>query len=148
MQCLTLNFNDFQNKFLWRSSQIGHMAFKELPRLQITLRTNHFVDRTFRGFNWSPAKKLVKDSYPLINHSLIMQPNVFKKYWNFLQCLILNFNDFQKNFLKEFSDSTHGIQKLPRLSDCLADQSFCGSDILRIQLKFNWTVGERQLACD
>ena len=29
---------------------------------QIALRTDHFVDRTFRGSNWSPTEQLVKDS--------------------------------------------------------------------------------------
>ena len=29
---------------------------------QMALRTDHFVNRTFRGSNWSPAQQLVKDS--------------------------------------------------------------------------------------
>ena len=34
------------------------------------------------------------------------------------------------------------------LSDDLANRSFSGSDILRVQLKSDWTVGERLLASD
>ena len=49
-------------------------------------------------------------------------------------------------FVKEFSDSTHGIQELLRLSDALANQSFYPSDIWRVQLESNWTVGESMLA--
>ena len=35
-----------------------------------------------------------------------------------------------------------------RLSDGVANQSFCQSDIFRVELKPNWTVGERLLASD
>ena len=28
--------------------------------IQMALRTNHFVDRTFRGSNWNPTEQLVK----------------------------------------------------------------------------------------
>ena len=37
---------------------------------------------------------------------------------------------------------------LPRPSDGLANWSFCWSEISRIQLKSNWTVGKRLLASD
>ena len=35
-----------------------------------------------------------------------------------------------------------------RLSDGVANQSFCQSDIFRVELKPNWTVGEGLLASD
>ena len=38
--------------------------------------------------------------------------------------------------------------ELFRVSDGLANRSFCRSDISRVQLKSNWTVGERLLASD
>ena len=34
------------------------------------------------------------------------------------------------------------VWELPRLSDGFANQSFCWSDILRVQLKSKWTVGK------
>ena len=40
------------------------------------------------------------------------------------------------------------LRELLRLSDVLANRSFCRSDISRVQLKSNWTVGERLLASD
>ena len=40
------------------------------------------------------------------------------------------------------------LMELLRLSDVLVNRSFCWADISRVQLKFNWTVGERLLASD
>ena len=33
---------------------------------QMVLRTNHFVNRTFGGSNWSPTEQFVKVCYPLV----------------------------------------------------------------------------------
>ena len=38
------------------------------------------------------------------------------------------------------------VRELLRLSGGLANQSFCQLDILRVQLKSNWIVGESLLA--
>ena len=40
------------------------------------------------------------------------------------------------------------LTELLKVSDGLANQSFCWSDISRVELKSNWTVGERLLASD
>ena len=40
------------------------------------------------------------------------------------------------------------LRDLLRLSDVRANQSFCWSDISRVQLKSNWTVCERLLVSD
>ena len=40
------------------------------------------------------------------------------------------------------------VREMLRLLDDFANQSFCQSDILRVQLKYNWTVVERLLASD
>ena len=40
------------------------------------------------------------------------------------------------------------LTKLFRLSGGFANPSFCGSDISRVQLKSNWTVGEKFLVSD
>ena len=40
------------------------------------------------------------------------------------------------------------LTELFRVSDRLANQSFCGSDIWRVQLKSNWTVGKKFLLSD
>ena len=40
------------------------------------------------------------------------------------------------------------LKELSRLLDSLANQSFCWSDISRVQLKPNLKVGERLLAFD
>ena len=43
--------------------------------IQMALRADHFVDRTFRESKWSPTEQLVKDCQPLINYSFIIQAN-------------------------------------------------------------------------
>ena len=40
------------------------------------------------------------------------------------------------------------LRELLRLWDAPANRSFCWSDITRVQLKSNWTVGERLLVSD
>ena len=40
------------------------------------------------------------------------------------------------------------LRELFRVSDGLAKQSFSRSNISRVTVKFNWTVGERLLASD
>ena len=40
------------------------------------------------------------------------------------------------------------LSQMLTLLDVLANRSFCRSDISRVQLKSNWTVGERLLASD
>ena len=37
---------------------------------QMALWADHFVDRTFRGSNWTPTEQLVKGSLYLINEQL------------------------------------------------------------------------------
>ena len=44
---------------------------------------------------------------------------------------------FKKSPVKVFSAGTYGIRKLLRLSDSLANCSFCVSDISTVQLKSN-----------
>ena len=94
-------------KFSWNSSQIVHMAFKELLRLSDGLAN------LCRGSTWSPTEQLVKDSYPLINHSLIMQTNFTWMTTKFFT--IFNFKIYwlsKKKFVREFSCSTHGTQRV------------------------------------
>ena len=63
---------------------------------------------------------------------------------------------FKKNFVMEFPVSFKRasgwcnvvLGDMLRPSDGLANRSFCRSDISRVQLKSNWTVGKRLLASD
>ena len=78
------------------------------------------------------------------NHSLVMQANFTMKFFT-----IFNFKIYwiAKNFLWGSSQLVHMVLKeLLRLSDLLANQSFCRSDISWAQLKSNWTFRERLLA--
>ena len=50
--------------------------------------------------------------------------------------------------VKEFLASTHGSQGIHKTARWLASQSFCWWDILRVQLKSYWTVGEGMLVAD
>ena len=77
-----LKIDWFAKKVLWKSSRLVHMELKELLIHSDGLANSHFVNRTFRGPNWSPPEQLVKDCYPLINHSLIMEANFVKGQWN------------------------------------------------------------------
>ena len=43
--------------------------------IQMALRTDHFVNQTFRGSNLSLTEQLVNGCESLINHGLIMQAN-------------------------------------------------------------------------
>ena len=59
----------------------------------------------------------------------------------------LEIYSFAKKFLWNSSQTINiVIKELLRLSYGLANQSFCHSDIQRVQLKSTWTVGERRLA--
>ena len=40
------------------------------------------------------------------------------------------------------------FRELLRLPDSIANQSFCRSDISRVQLRSNWTIVKRLLASD
>ena len=54
---------------------------------------------------------------------------------------------FAKNFLWNSFQLVHMlVRELLRKSGGLVKQSFCRSDILKVQLKFNWTVGDWLLA--
>ena len=56
---------------------------------------------------------------------------------------------FPKISLWKSSELVHIVVKeLRRLPDGLPNQSFCQSDISRVQVKSNWTVGESMLASD
>ena len=80
----------------------------------------------------------------MINHSLIIQADFTTKFFT-----IFNFKIYwlAKNFLWGRSQLVYMVLKeLLRLSDPLANRSFCQSDISWVQLKSNWTFRERLLA--
>ena len=115
----------------------------------MTLRTDHFVDRTFRRSNCRPTEQLLKHSSPLINHTLIIQPNFTKRTIKHFWMPTLNIYSFAKNFLWKSSWPIHMVvRELLRCLDGLANQSFCRWVILRVELKSSWTVGERLLDLD
>ena len=61
----------------------------------------------------------------------------------------LNIYWFRKIFLWKGFQLIHTVvRELLRLLDSFAEQSFCSSDISRVQLKSDWTVGERLLGSD
>ena len=78
----------------------------------------------------------------------LLSMGLLKGHWKFLQCLILNCNDFQKFFVKEFSDSTYSLQKIAQTLRLPSDQSLCQSDISSVQLKSNRTVSQGLLVCN
>ena len=63
---------------------------------------------------------------------------------------------FKNIFVKNFPDSFErasgwcnvALGDMLRPSDSLTSRSFCWSDISRVQLKSNWTVGKRLLVSD
>ena len=56
---------------------------------------------------------------------------------------------FEKNQFERTSTWCHvELGELPKHTDYFLNQSFSWSDISGVQLKANWTVGERRLASD
>ena len=67
----------------------------------------------------------------------------------FFSCRISKFIHLGKKFQWQSCYQVHrGLTDIFRLSDILANWLFCWLDILRVQLKSNWTVGKRLLASD
>ena len=98
---------------------------------------------------WSPTEQLVKDYWPLLNHSLIIQANFTETTMKFFTMPNLKFYRFAKNFLRKSSQLVHmAIKELLRLSYGLVNQSYCQFGILRVQLKFNWTVDQCIITSD
>ena len=78
-----------------------------------------------------------------------MQANFTEGTMKFFWMPNLKIYWFAKNFLRNSSQLVHMVvRELLRLSDGLANRSFCRSDIWRVQLKSSGTVGERLLASD
>ena len=92
----------------------------------MVLWTNHFLDRTFGGSNWSPTEQLAKRKLML---------------WKLIH--------FERITFQRVSGWCNvALGDMLRLSEGLANQWFSQSDISRVQLKSNWTVGKRLLASD
>ena len=102
---------------------------------QMVLRTDHFVDRTFWGSNWNLTEQLVKDCYPLINQTLIMQANLNKGEWTFSCSIsIKERNTELLTILKGKLDSLQGFVKIKSWQ--LLNFSAC----LHNQLKLNYKI--------
>ena len=59
-QCLVWKFNHFKKNCFKGAFWWCMLHSRYCSDCQMTLRTNCFVDRTFRGSNWSPTKQSVK----------------------------------------------------------------------------------------
>ena len=74
---------------------------------------------------------------------------LLKGKWNLFECLIWKFIHLQKIFCGRVLNSNIWYSR--NSTECqmaFSNQSFCQSDILRVQLKSNLTLGERLLASD
>ena len=67
-----------------------------------SLPTDHFVNQTFGGSNWSLTEQLVKGCQPLINEQLDNEGQVFKRQWTFFHFLIWKFIPFEKILWERF----------------------------------------------
>ena len=99
----------------------------------LALRTDQFVDRTFRGSNWNWTEQFVNNCYPLINHVLIMQANFTWKAVKFFAMSNLNIYYFKRIFFERVL--WYYTWYTRNFSDCqmaLRAGSFCWLDISRV----------------
>ena len=108
---------------------IGNWSFcqSDIPKVQLT--------------SWQKASSL------WFENSFKKQANFIKVIVKFFWWLLWIFIHLERiSFERAFRWCNAALGDMLRLSHGLANQSFCWSDISRIQLKFNWTVGESLLA--
>ena len=92
----------------------------------MALQTNHFLDGTFRGSNWTVDESLLAFGQEAVRKWRL---NLLKGQW-------ISF--------ERASGWCHvATGELLRLSDGLGNRSFCRLDISRVQLQSNWTVVEK-----
>ena len=116
-------------------SQIVHMVFKDLLRLSDGLANRAFcqsdISRVQLKSNWTVGESLVAFGQEAVREWRL---NFFKGQWI--------------SFERASGWCNVALGDMLRVSDGLGNRSFCWSDILRAQLKSNWTVGERLEAFD
>ena len=148
-----LKIHWFAKNFLWKSSHLVHMVLKELL---IAWLSDGLMNQSFCWSNilrvqlrskWTICKRiLATDSKTEWKSRLIL--------WKSLLILFSDWfgNLFISKELTSFKDPLDDVMlHSGNSSDCqmpFANQSFCWSDILRVQLKSNWTIGEKLLASD
>ena len=134
----------FGNKFQWWSSEILHRILIELFQVSDDLANRPLwqsrISRVQLKSNW-----IVRADQEAVREcSLIL----LKRQLTFSNASIQNLFISKKNQWW----SSWLIQIVPtelfRASDALVNQSFCWSDISRVQLKYTWTIGERLLGYD
>ena len=161
---LTPNFKmySFEKKFQWQSSLLVHRVLTKLFRLSDGLVKRLFcradIWRIELKSSWTVGKRLLASD----QEATVGLIKWLERKGNWVvPSLSYNLQKFIGSSFKIclsrkkcpsvwiFSESCHvALRELLRLSDVLVNRSFCRSDISRVQLKSNWTVGERLLASD
>ena len=130
LQWISSKFIHLQKIFCERVLSYYAWYSRNYSYIQMALRTNHFVGRTFRGSNWSPGKTVgrrfpASDSKTVLKSRLISRVqiksnwtvdeslltsdseivrecrlNLLKRQWNVLQSLIWKFIDLQMIFCR------------------------------------------------
>ena len=124
------------------------MALTELLRLSDGLANQSFcqldISRVQLKYNWTVSKRLLTSgSKPVWKSRLLLKAQLI-----FFKWMVWKLYYFEWINLQRVSACHVALSELLRHSDGLANWSFSWSDIWRVQLKSNWTVGESLLASD
>ena len=145
----TFRFLRHSNKFLWRSSQIVHISFKELLRLSDELANGSFclldTSRVQLTSNRTVGKRsLASNSKTFLKSRLVLSRSLLLYFYGRFGSWFI----WKELLWRTFFWCHVALRELLRHSDDLVNWSFCQSDMSRVQLKSKWTVGERMLASD
>ena len=161
---LTPNFKiySFEKKFQWQSSLLVHRVLTKLFRLSDGLVKRLFcradIWRIELKSSWTVGKRLLASDQEatvglikwLERKGNWVVPSLSYNLQKFIGSSFKICLSWKKcSSVWTFSGWCHvSLRELFRLSYVLANRSFCGPDISRVQLKPNCTVDERLLSSD